>query len=115
MKYSVLLTLLLILPLLLLKIKYQVLVIQSEKTDFNTKINKIEKKITDHGHSNKHITTQEFNALTAENFTIKLKQANLTNKGDIANLINRTDFGNKLKSFKNKNYFKKTTTYICRK
>ena len=31
-----------------------------KKTDNNTKINEIEKKITDHNHSKKHITTQEF-------------------------------------------------------
>ena len=39
-----------------------------KKTDYNTKMNEIEKKITDHDHSNKYITTQEFNKLTAENF-----------------------------------------------
>ena len=33
-----------------------------KKTDYNTKINKIEKKITDHDHA-KYITTQEFNKL----------------------------------------------------
>ena len=40
-------------------------VIQSKKTDYNTKINEIEKKITDHSHD-KYITTPEFNKLTAE-------------------------------------------------
>ena len=37
-----------------------------KKTDYNTKINETEKKITGHDHSNKYITTQEFNNLTAE-------------------------------------------------
>ena len=31
------------------------------KTDYNTKFNEIEKKIADHDHSNKYITTPEFN------------------------------------------------------
>ena len=37
-------------------------------TDYNTKVNEIEKKITDHNHD-KYITTLEFNKLTTENFT----------------------------------------------
>ena len=50
------------------------------KTDYNTKISEIKNKIAiDHDH-NKDITTQEFNKLTSENFTAKLKQANLANK-----------------------------------
>ena len=40
---------------------------------YNTKISEIENKTTtDHGH-NKYITTQEFNKLTSENFTARLK------------------------------------------
>ena len=38
-----------------------------KKTDYNTKIAEIEKKL-DHDHSNKYITTQEFNNLTAKKF-----------------------------------------------
>ena len=45
-----------------------------KKTDYNTKINKIENEINDHDHA-KYITTQEFNKLTADNFTARLKQA----------------------------------------
>ena len=52
----------------------------SKKTDYNTKINEIEKKITDHDHSNKYITTLEFNRLTAENFAARLKEANLASQ-----------------------------------
>ena len=48
-----------------------------KKSDYGTKISGIEKKILDHDHSNKYITTQEFNKLTAENFKARLKQANL--------------------------------------
>ena len=49
-----------------------------KKTDYNTKINEIEKKITDHDHD-KYITT-EINKLIAENFAARLKQANFSNK-----------------------------------
>ena len=59
------------------------LVILSKKTDYNTKISEIENKITsDHDHD-KDITTQEFNKLTSENITARLKQANLTCKNDL--------------------------------
>ena len=39
------------------------------KTDYNTKINEIEKKITNHDHD-KYISTEEFNKLTAGNFAV---------------------------------------------
>ena len=70
-----------------------------KKTVYNTKTNEIEKKITDHDHSNKYITTPKFNKLTAQNFATRLKQANLASKSDITNLVNKTDFDNKLLSF----------------
>ena len=41
-----------------------------KKTDYNTKVNEMEKKITDHKHG-KYITTPEFNKLTAENFAAR--------------------------------------------
>ena len=50
-----------------------------KKTDCNTKINEIEKKITDHDHD-KYITTPEINKLIAKNFAARLKQANFSNK-----------------------------------
>ena len=53
----------------------------------NTKINEVENKIPDHA---KYITTQEFNKLTAERFTARLKQTNL---------VSKTDFDNKLINF----------------
>ena len=55
------------------------LVIQSKKTDYNTKISGIEEKIADHDHD-KYITTPEFNKLTVENF------------------VKKADFGDKLKN-----------------
>ena len=64
------------------------LVIQLKKTDYKTKINKIQNKISDHDHD-KYIATQEFNRLTSENFTTRLKEANLAKKNDIANFVKR--------------------------
>ena len=66
-----------------------------KKTDYNTKINEIEKKSTDHDHD-KYITTQEFNKLTSDNFTVRLTQANLTRKNDISY------FNDKLKNLNKK-------------
>ena len=59
-----------------------------KKTNYNTKVTEIENELTDHNHD-KHITTPEFNKLTAENFAARLKQANL---------VTKTDFDDKLKS-----------------
>ena len=85
--------------------KYPMLVI-SQKTDFITKITGIENKIaTDYDHDN-YITTQEIKKLTLENFTARLKQANLTRKNDIANFVNKVYFNNILKNItSNKNEF----------
>ena len=65
-----------------------------KKTDYNTTINDIEKKITDHNHD-EYITTPEFNKLTAENFAAILKQVNLASKSDF---VNKTDFDNQVKN-----------------
>ena len=51
-----------------------------KKCNYNKNINKIEKKITDHDHSNKCIINLEFKILTSENFTARLKQLNLAAK-----------------------------------
>ena len=67
-----------------------------KETDYKTKINETEKKITDHNHD-KYITTPEFNRFTAEIFALRLKRVNLASKSDIANFVNKTDFDNKLK------------------
>ena len=50
-----------------------------KKTNYNTKISKIEKKLTDHNHD-KHITTPEFNKFTKEVFNERLNQVNLVTK-----------------------------------
>ena len=46
-------------------------------TVVNTKTRQVENKILDH---DKHITTQECNKLTAEDFFARLKQDNLVSK-----------------------------------
>ena len=50
-----------------------------KKTDSNTKICEIEKKVTNHNHD-RYITTPEFIKLTAENFAARLAEANLITK-----------------------------------
>ena len=65
--------------------------------DYNTKISKTEKKITDHDHD-KYINTPEFNKLTAENLTTRLGQVNSASKNDIAGSVKKTDFDEKLEN-----------------
>ena len=79
--------------LLLLKIKYLV-----KKINFNTKINELENKTTDHNYD-KYITNPEFNKFTEEIFDLRLKRANLASKSAIASFVKKTDFDNKLFSF----------------
>ena len=55
-------------------------------------------KITTYCDYDKYITTQEFNKLTAGDFTARLAQANLASKNDIANFVKKTDFDNKLRN-----------------
>ena len=61
---------------------------------------KAKKNMTDYDHSNKYITTQEFNKLTSENLASRIAQANLANKNDIAALVKKTDFEDKLEHLK---------------
>ena len=75
------------------------LVIWLKKTDYDTKISEIEKKLTDHKHD-KYITTPEFSKLTAENFAARLAQANLITKTDFdakLSRLNRKITSNKTK------------------
>ena len=69
-----------------------------KKTDYNTKVKEIEKKITDHKHD-EHITTPKFNKLAIDIFNARLVQANL---------IKKTDFDNKMTSFNRKIVSNKT-------
>ena len=84
------------------QLQQQLLLLLKIKTDYNTKINEIGKKITDLEHSNKYITTPEFNKLTPENFPARLTQANLASKSYIANFVNKTDFDNQVKNITSK-------------
>ena len=52
------------------------------KTDYNTKVNKIEKKIIHHNHD-EYITTLEINKCAAEDFDFRWKRANLASQSDI--------------------------------
>ena len=52
------------------------------KTNYNTKISEIEKKVSDHNHD-KYITTPEFNTLSARVFDPRLKLANLITKTNL--------------------------------
>ena len=92
-----------ILKLVMLKLKILKITNLATNTTLNAKINEVkneipsitnlatttaltafENKIPDHS---KYITTPEFNKLTAENFTARLKQANLTTKSDNADFL----------------------------
>ena len=53
----------------------------TDLTTTTTTLIAFENKIPD---NSKYINTAEFNKLTAENFTARLKQENLATKGDIA-------------------------------
>ena len=70
-----------------------------KKTDCNTKIIEIEKKLPDHNH-NKYITTTEFNKLATDKFNARIVQANLVKKTDFDD--KRTDFNRKIVSNKTK-------------
>ena len=59
-----------------------------KKTDYKTKINETEKKLTGHYH-NEYITTPELNKLTSENFSARLALVNLARKSDIANFLKK--------------------------
>ena len=52
------------------------LVIQLKKKGYNTEISEVQSKINNPDHA-KFITTQEFNNLTADNFTARSKKSDL--------------------------------------
>ena len=62
--------------------------------DITTALTAVENKIPNHS---KYITTPKFNKLAAENFTTRLKQANVATKADIADFLKKKDFVDKLK------------------
>ena len=80
----------------------------------NTKINEVKNKIPnianlatttaltavdkEQTHHSKYITSPEFDELTPENFTARLKLENLSAKGDIADFVKKIGFDDKLKN-----------------
>ena len=52
-----------------------------KKTNYETKISELEKKVTDHNHD-KYVTTPEFNTSAANVFNARLAKANLITKKD---------------------------------
>ena len=62
--------------------------VKKKKTDYNTKIGKIKKKLAHHNHE-KYITTPEFIKFTADIFEAKLVRTNL---------VTKTNFDTKLTS-----------------
>ena len=90
------------------------LAIQSKKTEYNTKVNEIQKKITDYKHD-KYITTPEFNKSTAENLAPRLAKANLVTKTDFDDKLiklNRKTTSNKTKQLIVENELKKLETFL---
>ena len=87
-----------------------------KKTDYNTKVTEIEKKLTDHSHD-KYITATEFNKSATDAVNARLVQENLVKKTDFDNKLsdlNRKIVSNKTKDisiakelsyFHGKNYF----------
>ena len=57
-----------------------------KKIDYDTKIGEIEKNIFDYNHG-KHITTQEFNNLVADNFAARFKETTLATKDDFFDFV----------------------------
>ena len=84
-----------------------------QKTDYNTKITEIEKKLTGHNHD-KYITNPEFNTLAADSFNARLAQASLVTKTDFdakLSSLNRKITPNKSKYLLVKNELKKLKTF----
>ena len=66
-----------------------------KKTDNDTKISDIERKITDHDHD-KYIATPKFNTMTANVFNARLAQANVITKTDSYQGLTKKITSNKL-------------------
>ena len=84
-----------------------------KKTDYDTKISELEKKLTDHNHA-KYITTPEFNTLSASVFNARLAQASLIIKADFdakLSSLNRKITSNKTKHLLVENELKKLKTF----
>ena len=83
------------------------------KTDYNTKVTKIENKLNNHNHD-EYIHTSEFNKLAADIFNVRLAQANLIRKMDFhaqLSKINREITKNKTEHLLVKNKLNKLKTF----
>ena len=83
-----------------------------KKTDDDTKISELEKKLADHNHD-EYIGTPEFNALAADVFNARLIRANLVTKTDIddkLSSLNRKITSNKTKHLLVENELKELKT-----
>ena len=74
-----------------LTISTLLILITQLKNDYYTKINDIEKKITDHDYD-KYITTQEQNKLTVDNFSARLPQGNVASQDNIDDFLKKDRF-----------------------
>ena len=84
-----------------------------KKTDYDTKISELEKKLTNQNHD-MYITTPEFNTLAASVFNARLAQANLITKTDFdakLSSLNRKITSNKSKHLLVENELKKLKTF----
>ena len=84
-----------------------------KKTDYDTKISELEKKLTDHN-PDKYITTPEFNTLAVGVFNVRLAQTDLITKTDFdakLSSLNRKITANKSKDLIVKNGLKKLKTF----
>ena len=84
-----------------------------KKTDYDTKICKLEKKLTGHNHD-KYISAPEFNTLAASVFNAILAQANLITKTDFdakLSSLNKKITSNKSKLLLVENEFKKLKAF----
>ena len=76
-----------------------------KKTDYDTIVTEIEKKLTDHNHD-KYITTTELNKLGTDTVNTRIVREKL---------VKNTDFGNKLSNLNRKIASNKKKTYLLQK
>ena len=84
-----------------------------KKTDYDTKISELEKKLTNQNHD-MYITTPEFNTLATSFFNARLAQANLITKTDFdakRSSLNRKITSNKTKHLIFENELKNLKTF----
>ena len=84
-----------------------------KKTDYDTKITEIKKKLTDHNHD-KYITTPELNTLAADVFNARLAQAHLITKANFdakLSSLNGKITANKTKNLVVENELNKLKTF----